>query len=122
MLYYWQQIISTHMAELTTEYLDKKLEGLATKDDLKGFATKQDLTDAITAAVKPLATKQDVTDAVEELARIIATTIAEPMQQKFEHLEETLELRLKVKSLEQVLEHNLTKLEGKLNIELEHAS
>lgn len=110
------------MAELTTEYLDKKLEGLATKDDLKGFATKQDLTDAITAAVKPLATKQDVTDAVEELARIIATTIAEPMQQKFEHLEETLELRLKVKSLEQVLEHNLTKLEGKLNIELEHAS
>ncbi len=60
--------------ELTKEYFDQRLKNLVTKDDLKD-------------ALKDMATKQDVRDAVEELARVISTTIANPMEQWFARLE-----------------------------------
>jgi hypothetical protein len=90
--------------ELTQEYFDQKLSGLATKDDLKGFATKDDLKsfatkDDIIAAVAPLATKQDVSDSVDTLARIIATTIAEPMQKHFDELQSDLDVKTEVQEL-----------------------
>jgi hypothetical protein len=69
--------------ELTQEYFDEKLKGLATKDDLK-----------------PLASKQDINAAVDELARIIAETVANPMEQRFAKLEARLDVAERVKLLE----------------------
>src|SRR3989344_2734737 len=59
------------MTQLTQEYLDKSLKNLPTKRDveaivdnkIKNLATREDL--------KNLATKNDVRDAVEDLARIV---------------------------------------------------
>ncbi|MBI4600275.1 hypothetical protein HY732_05150 [Candidatus Uhrbacteria bacterium] len=64
--------------ELTKEYLDEKLSGLATKDDLKSFATKDDLKDA----VRPLATKADLREGIEELARMVSDGFAEAAKQR----------------------------------------
>jgi cell fate (sporulation/competence/biofilm development) regulator YmcA (YheA/YmcA/DUF963 family) len=69
--------------ELPQEYLDEKLKNLATKDDLK-----------------PLATKKDIDDAVDELAQMVANTIATPMEQRFAKLEARLDVAERVKSLE----------------------
>lgn len=53
------------MAELTTEYLDKKLEGLATKADLNGLASKVDLEQVEQRL------EQKIDDQTEALARIV---------------------------------------------------
>ena len=52
------------MTQLTEEalerILDKRLEGLATKEDIKGMATNAYLKKEISAAVAPLASKADL--------------------------------------------------------------
>ena len=68
--------------ELTQEYFDQALKNLATKDDLK-----------------ELSTKQDVRNAVEELARLIADTVATPMERHFADLKDYLEVRKDVHTL-----------------------
>jgi hypothetical protein len=68
--------------ELTKEYFDQITENLATKEDLK-----------------PLATKQDVREGVEELARIISETIATPMEKRFASLEKKLDVEKDVAAL-----------------------
>jgi hypothetical protein len=78
--------------ELTKEDFEKTIKGLATKEDLQGLATKEDL--------RSLATKQDVRDGVEELARIVAETVAEPMEQRFARLESLMDVRLAVQNLQ----------------------
>jgi hypothetical protein len=85
--------------ELTIEYIDKKfkqvfdyLDGkFATKDDLgafedrmdKKFATKDDLKVALAEQSKEL--KDFAEEQTEHLARIISTTVAEPLEK---HLQE----------------------------------
>jgi hypothetical protein len=69
--------------ELTKEYFDQTIKGLATKDDLK-----------------PLATKQDVREGVEELARIIANTVANPMEERFAKPESQMDVRIAVQNLQ----------------------
>jgi hypothetical protein len=49
----------------------------------------------------PLATKQDVRDGTEELARIIADSIATPFAKRFDRLEELLEIKDDVFTLKQ---------------------
>ena len=91
------------MSELTKEYFEQHLS-----DQLKGLATKEDL--------KPLATKANVHEGVEELARIIAETVANPMEARFNELEKLLEVRLRVDNLESLVQHNFKKLEEALHI------
>ena len=81
--------------ELTKEYFDRRLQNLATKDDLK-----------------PLATKRDVREGVEELARIIADTVANPMEERFAKLE----LRIDVTERVQHLEADMQKIKEALHI------
>jgi hypothetical protein len=104
--------------ELTQEYFDQQLNTLnqridrfnqrmdsfATKEDLKEVATKEDL--------KPLATKQDVREGVEELARIIAETVANPMEQHFTELKDYAQVREEVKNLKT----DMLKIKQALNI------
>lgn len=74
---------------LTKEYFDKALKGLATKADLKKFATKDELNERFEKQTQVLIAFADAqTDA---LARIIKETIDEPMQQRFDALEKSLE-------------------------------
>lgn len=91
--------------ELTKEYFDEQLagiatriDGMATKDDLKGLAgrmdglaTKEDLAaavkplatkDKLAEAVKPLATKEGLKENFEELARMTADGFAEAAKQR----------------------------------------
>ena len=95
------------------------LKGFATKEDLKGFATKEDLKQA----VAPLATKLELTaqtkelkvfarEQTEELARIIANTVAAPMQNHFEELKDELEVREEV----QTLKRDMLKIKQALHI------
>ncbi len=72
--------------ELTQEYFNEKLSSLATRNDL-------------TQAIEPLATKQHVTDSVDALARIISTTIAEPMQKHFDELHGEFDVKQEVQEL-----------------------
>lgn len=72
--------------ELTKEYLDQVVSGLATKKDLQ-------------AALAPLATKKDVREAVDDLARIIADTVATPFTERFTHLEGLLAVKEDVQTL-----------------------
>jgi len=88
------------MSELTKEHFNEHLKDLATKKDLAGLATKQDINN--------LATRQDVKDAVEDLARIVNTGFEE--QQKY--LEEKLDVRERVSSLEKDMGH----IKGALHI------
>jgi len=73
--------------ELTIEYLDKKFAELsnvfATKADLDRFATKEDLNQAL--ADQSIELKQFAEEQTEHLARIITTTVAEPLEK---HLKE----------------------------------
>ena len=60
-------------------------------------AIEQLLDEKLKAAVAPLATKQDVhrevREGAEDLARIIADTIATPFTQRFDRLEELLDVK-----------------------------
>ncbi len=107
--------------ELTKEYFDEKLAGLvtkedlttaiapfATKDDLKGFATKDDLV----AAVAPLATKSHLDDSVDGLARIIATSIAEPLQKLIRESEKQPSTKQEI----QELKHDVLKIKTALHL------
>lgn len=78
--------------ELTKEYFDQVVSGLATKKDLTPLATKADV-------------KREVREGVEDLARIIADTIATPFSKRFDRLEELLEVKEDVLTLKrQMLE------------------
>ena len=64
--------------ELTKEYFDEQLKN----------------------AVAPLATKADVREGVEELARVIANTVATPMQEHFDQLHSELSMRERLEHVE----------------------
>ncbi len=76
--------------ELTKEYFenylgqqfDEKLKNVATKDDLRNLTTKGDLASQ-SRELKDFALEQ-----TESLARIIATTVAEPMEKGFREIKE----------------------------------
>lgn len=71
--------------ELTKEYFDSKLEGLATKADLERFATKDDLA----TLEQRLITHTD--ERVDELARMV--------QRGFEDITKRLDVRQEVQEL-----------------------
>lgn len=79
--------------ELTQEYFDTQLKGLATKDDIKNMATKDDL------ASQTRELKEFAEDQTDVLARIIATTIAEPMERHFQSVGKELDVYAEVKEL-----------------------
>ncbi len=60
--------------ELTKEYFEQHLD-----KTLDNFAVKYDLAN--------MATKQDVQNAIDELASIIAETIANPMEERFQKMD-----------------------------------
>lgn len=72
--------------ELTQEYFDSVVKNLATKDDLKEQ----------TVELKRFAVEQ-----TEELARIIASAVAEPMQKHFDEPAVHEDIEAKVQELEQ---------------------
>jgi len=80
--------------ELTKEHFEHVVQTLATKKDLEGFATKDDLAEQ-TKELKAHATEQ-----TEELARIIANTVAGPMEQRFATLESRIDVAERVLHLE----------------------
>ena len=90
--------------ELTQEHFDQTISQLATKKDL---ATIENKLDNQTEELKTFAREQ-----TDELARIIATTIAEPMEQHFTEVKSDLDIRKKV----EVLEHKMLKLQEALHI------
>jgi len=61
--------------------------------------TKEYLDEALKAAVAPLATRKDLEAQTEELARMIADTIATPFTKRFDQLEELLEVKQDVLTL-----------------------
>ena len=65
--------LTLNTMELTKEYFDQALEGLATKTDLKGFVTKADLEATETRIKDTMATKSDI----EELARMVGRSFDE---------------------------------------------
>ncbi|MBL8031163.1 MAG: hypothetical protein JNK33_02470 [Candidatus Doudnabacteria bacterium] len=94
--------------ELTQEYFDSVVKNLATKDDLKSFATKDDLTNLVTKdnlkaslAEQTKELKQFAVEQTEELARIIAGTVAEPMQNHFGEPVNHEDIKAKVQELAQ---------------------
>jgi|GEM_PF-5360987 len=113
--------------ELTKEYFeeylgqqfDEKLKNVATKKDLKNFATKDDLGGFATKKdLENFATKDDLKAALsdqtaelkrysdeqtESLARIIATSIAEPMETRFNRLDSLMDVRDRVRKIERHL-------------------
>jgi hypothetical protein len=76
-------LISNLMPELTLEAIEQMLD--------KKFDEK----------LAPLATRGDVREAVDELAGIIADTIATPFTKRFDRLEELLEVKEDVLTLKQ---------------------
>ena len=76
--------------ELTKEYFDQVVKGLVTKEHLDK---------TINNAVAPLATKKDVREAVDDLARIVADTIATPFTKRFNQLEKLLEVKEDIETL-----------------------
>jgi len=79
--------------ELTKEFFEQTVGNLATKADLKG-----------------LATKQDIREAVEELARITNSG--------FEDIQQRLDVTEKVQKIETTIERKFAKLEEALHIKL----
>lgn len=65
--------------QILDKKFDEKLAGFATKDDLKAFATKTDLDNAIDNAVKEM--KAFTEGQVEKLALNIQETIAIPLEE-----------------------------------------
>jgi hypothetical protein len=95
--------------ELTREHFDQQLGTLnhwlgKIEQRMDGMATKTDL--------KPLATKIDVREGVEELARIIATTVAGPMEQHFAQVKAELAMHQRV----QQLENDMNKIKAALHL------
>jgi hypothetical protein len=95
--------------ELTREHFDQQLSALnhwlgKMEQRMDGMATKTDL--------KPLATKIGVREGVEELARIIATTVAEPMEQHFAQVQAELAMHQRV----QQLENDMNKIKAALHL------
>jgi hypothetical protein len=84
------------MAELTKEYFDQRIGDITQRFD--GVASKADL-QGQTKELKAFAEEQ--TDA---LARIIATTVAEPMERHFEKLDKELDMYAEVKQLKADME------------------
>ncbi len=74
--------------------IHKKFDRFATKDDLKAFATKSDL-NAQTQELKEFALEQ-----TESLARIIATTVAEPLEKHLKDISLDGDLSMRVLHLE----------------------
>jgi DNA anti-recombination protein RmuC len=72
------------MTELTKEYFDKAISGLASKAD---------------AAATEKRILKRIDEAQEELARIVAETIAEPFTARFDRLEELLTVKDEVQTL-----------------------
>lgn len=99
------------MTGLTQAYLDKSLKNLATKQDVeaiiiektKNFVTKDDLTKQ-TKELRAFAEDQ-----TEALARIVATTVANPMAEGFQAIEKKLD------KLADGQEEILLKLDNKAN-------
>lgn len=96
---------------ITKDDLDQKLHTFATKEDLKSFATKEDLRtfatkDDLKQQTKELKAYTD--EQTENLARIIATTIANPMEARFNRLESALDVDERVTHLEHDM-HNIKK-------------
>ena len=59
--------------QITLQDLANKIDGLATKDDLKAFVEKDDIKGlASKADLKPLATKTGLTEGLESLARMVS--------------------------------------------------
>ena len=85
----------------------EKTKNFATKDDLKGFATKDDL--------KNFATKNDIDNAVDDLAGIVLKTVVEPMNQRFDKLEEKINTNGQQIT---AFEEKFKKLEDVLNVKL----
>ena len=78
------------MSQLTKEYFDEALKGLATKEDLENFATKDDVQNA-------------VKEGVEDVARIINTAFQEHqdnfLQEQFDRLYEQQSFAIQFQSL-----------------------
>lgn len=75
---------------LTKEHFDKALKGLATKADLKHFATKDDLNDRFEHQTRLLMAYSD--QQIEKLAAMVA--------EGFEELRTLLDVRERVEKLE----------------------
>ena len=87
--------------ELTKEYFDKAIKGLATK---KGLELGLEQTEQRII--------RRIDESQEELARIIANTVANPFTKRFEHLEE----QLVVKNDVQVLKHQMKEIRSALHL------
>jgi hypothetical protein len=94
--------------ELTKEYFDQVVGTLATKEAINGLVTKEDLTatkQGLRGEIK--ASEQRVIkrigEAQEELARIVAETIAIPFTQRFDELEAKLDYSERIRLIEQRL-------------------
>jgi transketolase len=89
--------------ELTQEYFDEKLNQLASKEELNAhtgafnqrFDGIEQRFEKQTTDLKAFAKEQ-----TEELARIIADTVATPMEQRFAKLEARQDVAERVKALE----------------------
>ncbi len=79
--------------ELTQDYLDKQLKMLATKEDIKAAFESQ------TKDLKSYADQQ-----TETLARIIASTVADPMERHFTDLKDLLQIKEIVERHEREIE------------------
>lgn len=71
--------------ELTQQYFDEQIKKLASKEDL----------DKQTKDLKVFAEEQTA-----ELARIISTSVVEPMEQRFNDLEKKLDVKPRLEKLE----------------------
>ncbi len=96
------------MSELTKEYLDQKFESFEQKfvDTLSTFVTKEYFEEKLevqTTELKAFAEEQ-----TEALARIIQTSVVEPMEKRFENVEARLDsIDGKFGKLENALHINL---------------
>lgn len=96
---------------LTKEYLDKALKGLATKDDLKKLATKDDL--------KNFVTKDDLDERFEKQTRILMVysddqvgKLAAMVADGFEEVKELLDVRERMMQFEK----DMRKIKEALNV------
>jgi len=81
--------------ELTQQHFDQTIKTLATKDDLK-IQTKE---------LKEFAKEQ-----TDELARIISTSVAEPMEDHFRKLDNKIDVKARVEILEKQMSEMRTAL------------
>jgi hypothetical protein len=103
------------MSQLTKEFFEEQLKGLATKKDLEQLVTKTDLDERL----KNLATKDNVQNAVEEgvesVARIINEAFQEHqnnfLQDQFDRLSAQLSLATELKTVKIDIKAILTDLQ-----------